>query len=95
MRAKIVHPPTDAANPFFTTTKNTDIDQGETLEEIMLNLATLAGAEVIHKRESARRRFFYEVQRPGFSSYQSASNTILELSRILCARGAAWSAGEE
>jgi hypothetical protein len=56
------------------------------LEEIMLNLATLAGAKVIHKVASARSGYFYEVQGPGFGSYQSASNTILELSRFLCRR---------
>ncbi|GAB3669662.1 hypothetical protein GCM10028813_53530 [Ramlibacter alkalitolerans] len=86
-RAKIVQPPRDASRRFFTTTKNTDLNQRDTLEEAVINLATLLGAEVVHKRQNTRGTFFYEVQGRGFPSYQSASNTILELSRLLCARG--------
>ena len=86
MRAKILKPPQDDSGRFSATTKNTNLNQRETLEEAVLNLATLAGAEVVHKRQNARGTFFYEVQGRGFPSYQSATNTILELSRTLCAR---------
>jgi hypothetical protein len=88
LRAKIVQPPRGDSG-FSATTKNTDLNQRETLEEALLNLATLAGSEVVHKRQNARGTFFYEVQGRGFPSYQSATNTILELSRILCVREAA------
>ena len=85
-RARIVQPSRDDSGYFGITTKNTALNQRDTLEEAVLNLATLVGAEVVHKRQNARGTFFYEVQGRGFPSYQSASNTILELSRVLCAR---------
>lgn len=84
-RAKIVQPPKDASGLFYATTQNTNLKQRDTLEEAMLNLATLVGAEVVHKRQNSRGTFFYEVQGQGLRGYQSASNTILELSRLLCA----------
>lgn len=52
----------------------------------MINLATMIGAENIHKAESARGSYFYEIQSPGFSGFQSATNTILELSRQLASK---------
>lgn len=55
----------------------------------MINLATSIGAKEIYKRESARGAYFYEVQIKGFGSYQSASNTILELSRHIANRAKA------
>ena len=87
MKATIVQPPRDDAKRFYTTTKNTDLRQRETLEEALANLAGLAGASVVHKRQNARGTYFYEVQGSGFPSYQSASNTILELTRILSPSG--------
>lgn len=83
VRPKIVHAPELGQKWFGTTTKNTSLSQRETLEEIIINLATLLGIKEIYKAENARGSFFYEVQAPGFSCYQSASNTILELSRAL------------
>lgn len=49
----------------------------------MINLGTLLKIEVIHVQHSARGGRFYEPQAPGFSAFQSASNTILEMSRKL------------
>lgn len=86
MKAEIVVPPRDDARRFFSSTKNTDLGQRATLEEAIANLAGLAGAAVVHKRQNARGSFFYEVQGHGFPPYQSATNTILELTRILCAK---------
>lgn len=85
-RPKIVHVPETEQNWFGTTTKNTNLSQRETLEEIIINLSSLIGAKEIHKAENARGSFFYEVQAPGFSCYQSASNTILETSRVLASK---------
>jgi len=82
-RAQIVKAPPTQQGWFGTTTKNTDLSQRETLEEIMVNLATLLGAKTIHKQLGSRGGYFYEVQAQGFTCFQSASNTILELSRRL------------
>ena len=88
MVAKIVRPPREESGVFSTTTKNTHLSQRETLEQALVNLATLADASVIHRLHNSRGSTFYEVQGVGASGYQSASNTILELSRVLCARHA-------
>ncbi|MCW0217035.1 MAG: hypothetical protein OJI67_01820 [Prosthecobacter sp.] len=85
--AKIVKAPSTGRGYFITTTKNTAISQRETLEEVIVNLATALGVEVIHKQLGSRGAFFYEVQASGFTSFQSASNTILELSRRLAKGG--------
>jgi len=82
-RARIIKAAEKDHKWFGTTTKNTNITQRETLEEIMINLSTLLGVDEIYKQENSNGSFFYEVQAPGFSCYQSASNTILELSRTL------------
>ena len=84
--ARIIEAPKIDQKWFSTTTKNTDLSQRETLEEIIINLATLAYAKEIYIRQNARGSFFYEVQAPGFSGFQSASNTILDLSRKLSHR---------
>ena len=81
-RAQIVKAPPTQQGWFGTTTKNTDLSQRETLEEIIVNLATILGAKTIYKQAGSRGAYFYEVQAPGFI-FQSASNTILELSRRL------------
>lgn len=48
----------------------------------MVNLATVLSMTEIFKAETARGSTIYEPQGKGFHySYQSASNTILELSR--------------
>ncbi|MCK4944788.1 MAG: hypothetical protein KAS59_00815 [Alphaproteobacteria bacterium] len=79
-RAKIISP---KSTGYFigTSTKNTSLSQPETLEEIMINLSTYLGVKEIHKQTSARDATFYEPQEPLVFSYQSASNTLLELSR--------------
>lgn len=84
--AKIVPRPETNTGNIPTTTTNTHVSQRETLEEIIINLATIIGAKNIYKTQSARGGYFYEVQAPGFSCFQSASNTILELSRKLSKR---------
>jgi hypothetical protein len=87
-RAKIV-PSTSESNSFIATTKNTSQSQRETLEEIMLNLATYLHVPEIKTLTSARGAIFYSLrmsQQPFDMSYQSASNTILELSRALVKR---------
>lgn len=86
MTAKIILPPQTDGPVFCTTTKNTGMSQRATLEEVIVNLSTALGVEVVYKRENARGAYFYEVQGNGFPSFQSASNTVLELSRRL-ARG--------
>ena len=68
--AKIVDRPKDGNRRFTTTTKNTD-------------LASCVGATEVYRAQSARGGYFYEVQAPGFICFQSATNTILELSRKL------------
>ncbi|WP_339511910.1 hypothetical protein [Pseudomonas sp. RL_15y_Pfl2_60] len=80
-RAKIIPAPQNNRSAFGTSIKNTELSQRETLEEIIVNLATTLGAKKIYKQESARGSYFYEVQLPRLSCFQSASNTILELSR--------------
>ncbi|WFC41715.1 hypothetical protein [Pseudoxanthomonas sp. SE1] len=80
---EIIKAPPSANRCFHTTTKNTAISQRKTLEEAIVNLATALGSRVIYKQLSSRGTYFYEVQGVGLSGFQSASNTILELSRML------------
>jgi hypothetical protein len=87
--AKIIKAPPSSNGYFHTTTKNTAISQRKTLEEVIVNLATALGATIIHRQLSSRGAYFYEVQGIDASSYQSASNTILELSRRLAGNGKA------
>ncbi|MDO8787458.1 MAG: hypothetical protein Q7J42_05250 [Sulfuritalea sp.] len=87
-QAKIV-PGTPENNSFDTTTKNTSLSQRETLEEVMMNLATYLHVLEIKTLTSSRGAIFYSLRMPQQSfdmSYQSASNTILELSRALVKR---------
>lgn len=79
-RAKIINNPSSSGS-FATVTTNTSLPQRDTLEEIIINLATALGAKEIYKARNARGSYFYEVQAPGFRCFQSASNTILELSK--------------
>ena len=83
VRAQIIKAPTTNRGWFGTTTKNTDLSQRDTLEEIIVNLATALEIENVHKRQNSRGGYFYEVQASGFACYQSASNTILALSQRL------------
>lgn len=82
-KAKIISAPTNGDRTFLTTIKNTSISQRETLEEVIINLASALKIEVIHTNRNSRGSYFYEVQAKGFAGFQSASNTILELSRKL------------
>jgi hypothetical protein len=85
-RAKITPAPKSNRGFFTTTIKNTELSQRETLEEIIINLATALGAKEIYKQQNSGGSYFYEVQAPGFTCFQSASNTILELSRAVAKR---------
>ena len=80
-RAKIVEGK-PSGKSFGTTTKNTSLSQRETLERIMVNLATHVGITKINRLISARGAVFYEPQGLG-ESYQSASNTILTISELI------------
>lgn len=82
-RTKILNAPMSKLGWFGSITKNTGISQRETLEEIIVNLSSAIGIKVIYKQENSRGSYFYEIQASGFKGYQSASNTILELSRRL------------
>lgn len=86
-KAKIVKAPLDGTGWFASTTKNTSISQRETLEQIIINLSSLLGAEEIYKRENSRGNTFYAVQLAGFSCYQSATNVILDLSSMALKKG--------
>lgn len=83
MRKARIYTPISRGGYIGTTTKHTNIPQRKTLEEAMINLATCLGVKTIHKQQSARGAYFYEPQALSAMSYQSASNTILELSRKL------------
>lgn len=83
VRAQIIKAPTTNQGWFGATTKNTDLSQRDTLEEIIINLATALEIKNVHKRQNSRGSYFYEVQASGFTGFQSASNTILALSRRL------------
>lgn len=66
-----------------TSTKNTDMDQRSTLEAIILNLATVLNVETISTVMSARGNIFYCTTPNENHGYQSATNTILDLSILL------------
>lgn len=86
-KTTIVQAPKPQNGFYGGTIKNTGLDQRETLEEIMVNLATALGIKEIYKAGTARGSTIYEPQGKGFFySYQSASNTILELSRDVAKR---------
>jgi hypothetical protein len=65
---------------YGATTANTHIRQRDKLEETMVNLATFLGAKVVKRARILDGSYIYSVD--GYS-YQSASNTILQLSRRL------------
>ncbi|HGY9625411.1 hypothetical protein D3C76_862950 [compost metagenome] len=88
-KTKIVRAPKPDCGFYGGTIKNTGLDQRATLEEIMVNLATVLGIKEIYKADTARGSTIYEPQGKGFFySYQSASNTILDLSRDVAKRAA-------
>jgi hypothetical protein len=67
---------------FTTSTANTDLSQRETLEAIILNLAHLLEIQDVFKQTNARGSDFYCANERGI--YQSATNTILDMSKRLC-----------
>lgn len=83
MRAEIVLASRNENGLIATTTKNTDLSQRDTLEEVIVNLASVLGVQQVLKTQSARGSYYYKVPMSGASVFQSASNTILELSRVL------------
>ena len=80
-KAKLVDAKSEGRT-FATSLANTGLPQRATLEESIINLATVAGLKKVARRLSARGALFYSVDG---HSYQSASNTILALSRQLIA----------
>ena len=72
---------TSSGKSFTTSTKCTGMNQRETLEAIILNLADHLGVEKLFKTTSARGSYFYCPDKGGALIYQSATNTILEMSR--------------
>jgi hypothetical protein len=85
-KTEIITAPSPQSGYYAGTIKNTGLSQRDTLEETMINLATALGVKDIHKALTARLSYIYEVQHPGFGSFQSASNTILELSRAVASK---------
>ena len=80
---KIVgRPPSGKTIP--TSTKRTSFGQRETLEAILLNLGSALGIQEIEKTTSARGADFYRPSNT--TTFQSATNTILDLSEILVER---------
>jgi hypothetical protein len=74
-RAKIIDIKQDI---YFATTENTHILQRDKLEETLVNLATFLGAKAVKRARVRDGSYKYSVNA---DSYQSASNTILHLSR--------------
>lgn len=67
---------------FKGTTENRELSQREKLEEAIINLATALGEETV-ERASAQSGTIYRVSP---DSFQSASNTIVSLSKRLAER---------
>lgn len=82
-KAVIQKNPSNGGRSFTTTTANTGISQRTTLEECICNLATALGHSVVYKQESSRGAFFYRLAEDRTSIFQSATNTVLDLSRRL------------
>jgi hypothetical protein len=74
-RAKIIQV---KENIYGATNENTRISQRDKLEETMVNLATFLGAKVVKRGTILDGSYIYSVNS---DPYQSASNTILHLSR--------------
>ena len=89
-KAKMVPGETNNGS-FGITEKNTGLSQRETLEGIIINLSTCLKIKEIHKVKGSTGAIFYAPQELSLKSYQrmkyqSASNTILELSKKILAR---------
>ena len=77
MKVEILEGPEQAS--FGTLTKRTAVPQREKLEHIMKNLCGTLGISTIYWQVGSRGAKFYRPDARLYS-YQSASNTILELS---------------
>ncbi|AKX50234.1 hypothetical protein AKN89_01055 [Thiopseudomonas alkaliphila] len=62
---------------FYASRKYTDIPKREKHEIIMKNLCSFLGINTIQKVMDSRMNIYYKPN--GFSCYQSATNTIIEL----------------
>lgn len=82
-KATIVSAPESNHSPVLATIRNTRLSQRDTLEEIIVNLSTALGISLVRRFVTSSGSYVYEVQAGGFGGYQSASNTILDLSRVL------------
>lgn len=71
---------------FVTTTARTKISQSEKLELTMKNLCSALGIKRIFWKISSRDAKFYKPEGP--YAYQSASNTILQLSGAIAVKHA-------
>ncbi|ARC79598.1 hypothetical protein ACSEPM_08075 [Pseudomonas aeruginosa] len=83
-KATIVTAPVPERGYYTATIANTGLSQRDSLEEIMLNLASVLGITEIHKALTAGSSYIYEPQGKAvghYFAYQSATNTILDLSR--------------
>lgn len=79
MRAKFVAGKVGQSGGYSGTTEHRHLSQREKLEEAILNLATALGAATV-ERANAQSGAIYRVAP---DSFQSASNTIVSLSRRL------------
>lgn len=81
MKVEFIEGP--GSGDFLTLIKRTGISQRETLEGTITNLCKCLGINMVYKKTSGRGGIFY--QPVGQVGYQSASNTILELTeKLLC-----------
>ncbi|EOX3944834.1 LAGLIDADG family homing endonuclease [Vibrio alginolyticus] len=71
---------------FITSTARTNVSQRKKLESIMKNLCACLGIGIIYWKLSSRGTTFYC---PDGFTYQSATNTILELTEKLAEQAAA------
>lgn len=74
--------PLTTGSSFVTSTKNTGMSQRETLEAIILNLSEALDISEVLKVTSARGAEFYRPSLGGMS-FQSATNTIFDLSKMV------------
>ena len=78
-KAKIIQAPSNSKSYFGTTVKNTNLSQRETLEEVIINLATLIGAKEVYKKENSRGAFFTK-----FKHLASHATKVLQIQYLSC-----------
>ncbi len=76
MDVKMVRP--EVGGPFGVTTERTGIPQSEKLLRTIKNLCSVLEIEVVYFQKGNNNTTYYRPK--GFGAYQSASNTILDLS---------------